>query len=284
LASLRDIKNRIKSVKSTQKITKAMEMIAASKMKKAQSQALKGRPYLKKLTEVIADLIYVSEPPLSHPLLEVKKSVKNIGYVFMTANRGLCGGFNTNVIKTMLEILREKNQTNEIVLTVGRKGRQSMERIGKKVLADFENIGDKPTYLDTIGISRVVIDDFLSGKLDEVYMVYNHYYSAISQRPAVIKLLPLDIDKSFAKPKLKREYIFEPDKEKLLNELLHRFTETRVYQTVLESVASEHSARMMAMRQASDNATEIVNNLTLHYNKARQAKITKEILEVVAGS
>jgi F-type H+-transporting ATPase subunit gamma len=271
-------------VNSTQKITKAMEMIAASKMKKAQQQALKGRPYLKKLTEIIADLLYVSEPPLSHPLLQPKKQVKNIGYVFMTANRGLCGGFNTNVIKTMLEILREKNETNEIVLTVGRKGRQSMERIGKRVLADFEAIGDKPSYLDTIGISKVVIDDFLAGKLDEVYMVYNHFYSTMTQKPAVIKLLPLDVGKDFVKPKLKREYIFEPDREKLLNELLMRYVETIVYQTVLESVASEHSARMMAMRQASDNAHEIVSTLTLHYNKARQAKITKEILEVVAGS
>lgn len=284
MASLRVIKNRIRSVKSTQKITKAMEMIAASKMKKAQAQALKGRPYLKKLTEIIANLIHMSEPALSHRLVERKKSVKNVGYVFITANRGLCGGFNTNVIKAMLEILREKNQTNEIVLTVGRKGRQAMERIGKKVLADFESIGDKPSYLDTIGISRVVIDDFLNGKLDEVYMVYNHFYSTMTQKPAVIKLLPLDVDKSFAAPKLKREYIFEPDKGKLLDELLHRFAETTVYQTVLESVASEHSARMMSMRQASDNASEIVSRLTLHYNKARQAKITNEILEVIAGS
>jgi len=284
MASLRDIKNRIRSVISTQKITKAMEMIAASKMKKAQTQALKGRPYLNKLSEIIADLLFVSEPPLSHPLLHPKKKVKNVGYVFITANRGLCGGFNTNIIKAMLEILREKNETNEIVITVGKKGRQSMERIGKKVLADFEKIGDKPSYLDTIGISKVVIDDFLNGKLDEVYMVYNHFYSTMTQKPAVIKLLPLDVSKDFVKPKLKRDYIFEPDRENLLNELLLRYVETIVYQTVLESVASEHSARMMSMSQASDNANEIISSLTLHYNKARQAKITTGILEVVAGS
>jgi F-type H+-transporting ATPase subunit gamma len=284
MASLRDIKNRIRSVISTQKITKAMEMIAASKMKKAQQQALKGRPYMKKLTEIIADLLYVSEPQLSHALLENRKKVKNVGYIFITANRGLCGSFNTNVIKAMLEILRAKNETNEIVLTVGKKGRQSMERIGKKVLADFEKIGDKPSYLDTIGISKVVIDDFVNGKLDEVHMVYNHFYSTMTQKPAVIKLLPLDVGKDFVKPKLKRDYIFEPDRENLLNELLLRYVETIVYQTVLESVASEHSARMMSMRQASDNANEIVSTLTLHYNKARQAKITTGILEVVAGS
>ena len=284
MASLKDIKIRIRSVKSTQKITKAMEMIAAAKMKKAQQQALKGRPYITRLKEIIANLIHVSVPELSHPLVESRKKVKNAGYVFMTANRGLCGSFNTNVIKSMLEILREKNDQQEIVVCVGRKGRQSMERIGKKVLADFENIGDKPTYLDTIGISKVVVDDFLSGKLDEVYLVYNHFYSTMTQKPAVIKLLPVDVDKSFVKSKGKREYIFEPEKEELLDELLKRYVETTVYQTVLESVASEHSARMMSMRQASDNANEIVSNLTLHYNKARQAKITKEILEVVAGS
>jgi F-type H+-transporting ATPase subunit gamma len=284
MASLRDIKNRIKSVQSTQKITKAMEMIAASKMKKAQAQALKGRPYLKKLMEIIADLIYVSEPPLSHPLLQPKEKVKKAGYIFMTANRGLCGGFNTNVIKTMLEILREKNDTEEIVITVGKKGRQAMERIGKKVLADFEKLGDKPSYIDTLGISKVVLDDFLAGKLDEVYMVYNHFYSTMTQKPTVVKLLPLDLNKDLAKPKMKRDYIFEPNKEKLLNELLTRYIETIVYQTVLESAASEHSARMMAMRQASDNANEIVSTLTLHFNKARQAKITTGILEIVAGS
>jgi F-type H+-transporting ATPase subunit gamma len=284
MASLKDIKIRIRSVKSTQKITKAMEMIAAAKMKKAQQQAIKGRPYLMKLKEIIANLLHVSEPPLTHPLMQKKTKVKNVGYIFMTANRGLCGSFNTNVIKEMLNILREKNDKQEIVISVGKKGLQSMERIGKKVLADFEGIGDKPSYLDTIGISRVVIDDFMNGKLDEVYLVYNHFYSTMTQKPAVIKLLPIDIDKSFASPKLKRDYIFEPEKEKLLDELIHRYVETSVYQTVLESVASEHSARMMAMRQASDNATEIVGNLTLHYNKARQAKITKEILEVVAGS
>lgn len=284
MASLKDIKLRIRSVKSTQKITKAMEMIAASKMKKAQQQALKGRPYINKLKEIIANLIHVSQPELTHPLLQPHKKVKNVGYVFMTANRGLCGSFNTNVIKSMLEILRTKNEQQEIVICVGRKGRNSMERIGKKVLADFENMSDKPTYLDTIGISKVVVDDFLSGKLDEVYMVYNHFYSTMTQKPAVIKLLPVDVDKSFVKSNLKREYIFEPNKEKLLDELLKRYVETIVYQTVLESIASEHSARMMAMRQASDNAVEIISRLTLHYNKARQAKITNEILEVVAGS
>ena len=171
------------------------------------------------------------------------------------------------------------------MVSVGRKGRQAMERIGKAVLADFEGIGDKPGLVETLGISKVVIDDYLAGKLDEVYMIYNHFYSTASQKPAVVKLLPIEPAESFkAETTVKRDYIFDQPKEVVLDELLRRYIETMVYQTVMESVASEHSARMMAMRQASDSAHEITSHLTLHYNKARQAKITKEILEVVSGS
>ncbi|MFO0780322.1 MAG: ATP synthase F1 subunit gamma [Candidatus Gracilibacteria bacterium] len=283
MASLRDIKIRIKSVQSTKKITKAMEMIAASKMKRAQMAALKGRPYLEKLEEVITDLVTYSDPALSHAFLQKRDKVKNVGYVFMTSNRGLCGGFNSNIIRKMLEILRERNETKEVVITVGKKGRQAMERVGKAVLADFETMSDRPSFLDTVGISRVILDDFLNGKLDEVYMVYNHFYSALSQKPVVKKLLPIE-PSTMKTAATKRDYIFEQDREVLLDEMLKRYLEATVYQTVLESQASEHSARMMAMRQASDNASDIISNLTLHYNKARQTKITKEILEVVAGS
>lgn len=264
-----------------------MEMIAASKMKRAQNQALKGRPYMQKLVEVIGNLLTLSAAPLKHPFLKKRKPVKNIGYVFITSNRGLCGGFNSNVIRKMFEILKEKNKTKEIVITVGKKGMQAMERIGKAVLADFENLSDKPSYLDLLGISKVLIDDYLDGKLDEVYMVYNHFYSIISQKPVVKKLLPIEkesTESNVFKNQIKRDYIFEQNKTAMLDELLRRYVETMVYQTVLESVASEHSARMVAMRQASDNAQEIVSNLTLHYNKARQTKITTQLLEVVAGT
>lgn len=284
MASLRDIKNRIRSVKSTQKITKAMEMIAASKMRRAQNQAVKGRPYVKKLSEMVGDLTYLSQPPLSHPLLEKRAKVKNIGYIFITANRGLCGSYNSSVIRAMLEILTERNETDEIVLTIGKKGRQSMERVGKKILADFETITDKPRFTDTVGISQVVMDDFLAGRLDEVYFVYNHFFSIVSQKPVVEKLLPIAPSADIQKQTLTRDYIFEPNKIQLLDELLRRYVQTMVYQKILEAIAAEQSARMMAMRTASDNATEIVSNLTLHYNKGRQAKITKEILEVVSGN
>ncbi len=257
-------------------------MIAASKMKRAQNQALKGRPYLEKLEDIIGNLIGMSSTPLSHPLLKKSAHVKNIGYIFMTSNRGLCGAFNSNIIRKMLEVLRE-HKKNETVITVGKKGRQALERVGKSVLADFENMPDKPAFLDTIGISKVVIEDFLSGKLDEVYLVYNHFYSTASQKPVVKKLLPVEPNLDVTS-ETKREYIFEPSREILLDELLHRYVESEVYQTVLESIASEHSARMLAMHQASENASEIISKLTLHYNKVRQTKITTQILEVVAGA
>lgn len=266
-----------------------MEMIAASKMKRAQQAALRGRPYIKKLEEVIGHLLAFSNPPLEHPFLQKRDEVRNVGYIFMTSNRGLCGGFNSNIIRNMLEVLRgDAKRGHELVITVGKKGRQAMERVGKAVMADFEEMPDKPTFVDTVGISRVVIDDFLSGRLDEVHMVYNHFFSAISQKPVVKKLLPIepgDIAEFTTGAKvLKRDYIFGQDRSKLLDEMLQKYVETTVYQTVLESAASEHSARMVAMRQASDNASDIITNLTLHYNKARQAKITKEILEIVSGS
>jgi len=283
MAKARALDRRRKSIRNIRKITRTMELISTARFKRAMDRAIAARAFAQRITALVGRLIR-SGVELSHPLLQPRPETARALLLVLTANRGLCGGFNTNVIKTMLEILREKNEANEIVLTVGKKGRQSMERIGKKVLADFEKLGDKPSYLETLGISKVVLDDFMAGKLDEVYMVYNHFYSTMTQKPAVIKLLPLDLSKDLAKPKLKRDYIFEPDREKLLNELLMRYVETIVYQTVLESVASEHSARMMAMRQASDNANEIVSTLTLHYNKARQAKITTGILEVVAGS
>lgn len=283
MASLREIKLRIRSIKSTQKITKAMEMVAASKMKKAQAQAVKGRPYVAKLTEIIDNLIQLSDPPLTHPFLQAREKVDKDGYILFTANRGLCGAFNSSVIRTMLEILKEK-RTPEIILTVGKKGRQTMERIGKSILADFSDLSGQPSFLDTLGISKVIFDEYLNGNIDEVWLVYNHFYSTFIQKPVVKKLLPIETSKDTIKLTVKTDYIFEGSRAKLLDELLHRFINMQVYQTVLESLASEHSARMMAMRKASDNAKEIIQNLTLAYNKGRQSKITSQILEIVGGA
>jgi F-type H+-transporting ATPase subunit gamma len=286
MATLREIKLRIRSIKSTQKITKAMEMVSASKMRRAQQQALGGRPYLEKLGSMISNLVFLSNPPISHPLLnekEVKNRKKRVGYILVTSNRGLCGAFNSNMIRGMLEILKNETQ-EEKVLTVGRKGRQAMERIGKNVLADFETISDKPTFVETLGISKVMIDDFINGDLDEVWVAYNHFHSTLTQKPLIKKILPIEANKDLTAPTFKSDFIFEGNREKLLDGLLTRYIETSVYQTILESLASEQSARMVAMRKASDNAKEIVGSLTLQYNKGRQAKITTQILEIVSGS
>lgn len=284
MATLREIKTRINSIKSTEKITKAMEMMAASKMKKAQQLALAGRPYLEKLSEVINNLVYLSEPRLKHPLIDKKSKTNRIGYILITSNRGLCGGFNSSVNKRMIELLNERDDDEEIVVTIGTKGRQVMERIGMNVLADFEELGDRPSFFDTLGISQLFIDDFIHGKFDKVYMVYNHFHSTLSQVPEVKQLLPIEMDSAKLPENFKTDYIFEADKPELLDKLLRRYLQIAVYQTILESQASEHSARMMAMRKASDNASDIISRLTLHYNKARQTKITTQILEVVSGS
>jgi len=293
MATLREIKLRIRSIKSTQKITKAMEMMAASKMKKAQLMALAGRPYVQKLGEVINNLVHLSDPPLHHPLLDRQISTSEkkdpnrqprLGYILLTSNRGLCGSFNSSILKKMIEVLQEGKNGHEVVITLGRKGRQTMERLGFNIIADFEDLSAKPTFLDTVGISRTIIDEYLSGNLDKVFLVYNHFHSTLSQKPVVKQLLPIDADLERLPKNFKTDYIFEANKPELLDKMLCRYLEIAVYQTVLESVASEHSARMMAMRTASDNAKEIIARLTLHYNKARQSKITTQILEVVSGS
>lgn len=285
MASLRDLKLRIRSVKSTQKIARAMEMVAAAKMKKAQQQALMGRPYLNKLREVLNSLIFSSEPKLSHPFMEKNSESKRVGYVVITANRGLCGAFNSGIIKTSFEIFSKNSPEQNVVITVGKKGRQAMQRIGQATLGDFEKVITSPNFLDILGIAKLVKEEYLQGKIDEVHLIYNHFYSTSTQKPIVQKLLPIEADSALSNTKaLKSEYIFEGDRTKLLDQLLRRLINTNVYQAILESAASEHSARMMAMHKASDSAKEIVSNLSLEYNKGRQAKITTQLLEIVSGS
>ncbi|MCC6643193.1 ATP synthase F1 subunit gamma [Candidatus Peregrinibacteria bacterium] len=289
MASLRDLKIRIKSIKSTQKIARAMEMVAASKMKKAQQQALAGRPYLSKLREVLYNLIYSSEPRLKHAFLDapmrMKGSSKKVGYILVSADRGLCGAFNANIIKTTLEKFSDDGAAGRSVITVGKKVRQAMQRIGQSIQGDFVNMANSPKFIDTVGVSEAVVEEYLAGNLDEVYLIYSQFISTATQKPKIEKLLPVEPELDFTAdgPLMKADYIFEGEKQLLLDELLHRFVDTTVYQAVLESAASEHSARMMAMHKAADNAKEIVANLTLEYNKTRQTKITTQILEIVGG-
>ena len=285
MASLRDLKLRIRSIKSTQKIARAMEMVSAAKMRKAQLQALVGRPYLNKLREMLSSLIYSSEPKLTHPFLEKsEKSSGRIAYIVITSDRGLCGAFNSNIVRLTLENFSGQKTDQRKVLTVGKKAFQAMHRLGQKVIGEFTNLSNSPKFYDTIGIASLVKDEYLRGEVDEVYLIYNHFHSTAVQKPIMHKLLPIEPAREHIQSERKADYIFEGDKTQLLNELLHRLIDTNVYQAVLESSASEHSARMLAMHKASDSAKEIVGNLSLEYNKGRQARITTQLLEIVAGT
>jgi F-type H+-transporting ATPase subunit gamma len=254
-----------------------MEMIASAKMRRAQEQAIAGRPYAEKISQVIADLAAEARLGIgAHPLLQ-KRAVKKIAIVHISTDRGLCGGLNANLNRLVAGFILE--QTAPVVLvTVGRKGRAFMLRAGQNIRAEFSGISDRPSLLETLPISRVVIDDYTSGQVDLVYLAYPRLVSTMVQRPTLEILLPVEpaaIPSSQAV-----EYIFEPEPSMVLNELLPRFVEMQVYHAMLELAASEQSARMVAMRNASDNANELVRDLTLTLNKIRQETITKEICDI----
>jgi len=277
---IRLIRRRIRSIKSTAKITKAMEMIAASKMRQAQLRVLAARPYAEKMREVLADL---SAQPKTHdeihPLLQ-HREVKHIAVIHITSDRGLCGGLIANVNrKTASFILEQKVPV--AITSVGRKGRDYMARYGREIRAEFTQIGDQPTLLDTTPISRVVIDDYTKGVIDEVYLSYTQFISTVNQRPVLWKLLP--IEPASIERTENVEYIYEPAPAIVLEKLLPRYLEMQVYHAILESIASEQSARMVAMRNATENANEMIDELTLVYNKVRQELITNELLDIAGG-
>jgi len=281
MISTRVLRRRIRSVENTAKICKAMEMIATAKMKRAQDQATAGRPYAERITEVISNLAYharVGGAP--HPLLQ-ERETKKIGIIHFTTDRGLCGGLNTNLNRVIGTFISEQIVPVTLI-TVGRKGRTFMLRAGQTIRAEFTGINDRPSLQDTLPISRVVIDDYSSGEVDLVYLTYPRFVSTMVQRPIMEVLLPVD---PVELPLSQRgEYIYEPEPSIVLNELLPRFVEMQVYHAVLELIASEQSARMVAMRSASDNAKEVIEDLTLTLNKARQETITNEICDISGGA
>jgi F-type H+-transporting ATPase subunit gamma len=277
---IRIIRRRIRSIKSTAKITKAMEMIAASKMRQAQLRVLAARPYSEKMREVLANL--AAQPRAeaeSHPLLQ-HRDVKRITVIHVTADRGLCGGLNANMNRRTASFLLEQKVPLNLV-TVGRKGRDFMSRYGRDIRADFTQLGDKPSLIDTTSISRVVIDDYTSKLADEIYLGYTQFISTVIQRPVLWKLLPIEPTKFERTENI--DYIYEPSPAVVMGELLPRYVEMQIYHAILESIASEQSARMVAMRNATDNANEMIDDLTLTYNKARQELITKELLDIAGG-
>jgi len=257
-----------------------MEMIATSKMRRAQERGLAGRPYSEKIQQVIADLAALPrEGKALHPLLETR-SVSKIAIIHITPDRGLCGGLNTNVNRRAGSFMLEQNIPTAVI-GVGRKGLDFMRRSRRNIEAEFTKLGDQPSLLDTLPISRIIIDDYTNGVIDAAYLVYAQFVTTMTQRPIVQQILP--IQPAVIPQAENVEYIYEPGPSEVLAGLLPRFVEMEVYHAILEAIASEQSARMVAMRNATESGKELIDALTLMYNKARQESITKELLDIVGG-
>jgi len=283
MASGKEIRTKIKSVKSTQKITRAMEMVATSKMRKAQERVRAARPYAAKIRNVIGHLAN-AHPEYKHPYLQ-DRAVKRAGFIIISSDRGLAGGLNSNLFKATVQAMRELDRQGAgiDVSTVGAKGAAFFKRLGGNVVAQVAHLGDAPAIMDLIGTVKVMLDAYNDGKIDRLFVVYNEFVNTMTQRPQVQQILPLVAEEN-AEMKHHWDYIYEPNAKEVLDQLLTRYIESLVYQGVLENIASEQAARMVAMKSASDNAGSIIEELQLAYNKARQASITQELSEIVAGA
>jgi F-type H+-transporting ATPase subunit gamma len=281
MANIRLIRRRIKGVKNTAKITKAMEMIAASKMRKAQEHGLAGRPYSEKITQVISDLMAVSAGQALHPCLSRHEQVKKITIIHITPDRGMAGGLVGNINRKAAKFILDENVEAKVI-AVGRKGLDFMRRTGQNIEAEFTGLGDYPDLLSTLPISHIVLDEYPRGDTDEVYIAYTKFKNTMVQEAVIEKLLP--VEPAIIPATENVEYIYEPDANAVLGGLVPRFVEMQVYHAILEAIASEHSARMVAMRNATQNAKELIEDLTLAYNKVRQEMITNELLDITGGT
>lgn len=284
MPSTREIRRRIRSVKNMTQITRAMEMVSASKMRRAQRNVLATRPYADRLLDVMGELTARSVGGRSGTLLEVRSNVKSIGLIVVTPDKGLTGSMITNLLRRASRfILEERGRGRQIeTLAVGKKGRDFLVRSGLPMVAEVTKLGDYPRLVDTLGISTTVINGFREGHYDEVYVLYSEFVNTLVQRPALKRLLPVEPPNEPVEQQV--DYTYEPSQEEVLQNLLPRFVEVQLYQAILESIASEHSARMVAMRNATDNAKELTREYTLSYNKTRQANITKEVSEIASGA
>ena len=279
----KEIRNQIGSIKNTQKITSAMEMVAASKMRKAQEQMELGKPYAKNIRAVVSHLAN-SNPEYRHIYME-ERPVKRVGFIVISTDRGLCGGLNINLFKTMITAMKGWHEEDvEIeICAIGGKGASFFNSYGGKVVAAIRGIGDKPAVEDVVGGVKVMLDNFAGGNIDRLFLVSNEFINTMTQKPTVEQLLPLQAAED-GELKHHWDYIYEPDARELLDGLLARYIESQVYQAVVENNACEQAARMIAMKSATDNAGELINELQLVYNKARQAAITQELSEIVSGA
>ena len=280
MASQRDIRRRIGSVKNIKQITRAMQFVAASKLKRAQDATLASRPYSEKLDEVLADLAAVLDGE-DHPLLAAPTGGKRL-IVLITTDRPLSGPLNTNIVRFVARDIID-NPGDVAVITVGRKGRDAMRRTGVPLEAHFATFGDRPTFADVLPLARLVTDDFLAGTYGRVDIVYSHWVSTLVQRPTALTILPIQ-PAADTEGIPGNQFIFEPSASAVLQQLLPRYVATRLFQAVLEAKASEESSRMVAMKNATENAEELIEDLTLSYNKVRQANITREMIEIASGA
>jgi F-type H+-transporting ATPase subunit gamma len=288
VAGTKEIRNKIKSVQNTRKITKAMEMVAASKMRRAQERMRAARPFAAKIRNVAANVSRAN--PEYRPSFLVEREVKNVGVILITTDKGLCGGLNTNILRMLTNSMKSWHGDKKDILctAIGAKGFQFLNRIKAKLISHATHMGDKPLLDDLIGTIKVQIDAFDKGEVDEVYLCYNRFINTMKQEPIIEKILPLplaNLEQTAQEASAYGwDYIYEPDAQTVLNDLLKKYIEALIYQAVAENMASEQSARMVAMKSASDNAKNLIAELQLDYNKTRQAAITKELSEIVSGA
>jgi F-type H+-transporting ATPase subunit gamma len=284
MASGKEIRTQIGSIKNTQKITKAMEMVAASKMRKAQDRMEKGKPYSNRMRAVIGHLAH-ARSEYKHPYLQ-ERPIKRVGYIVISSDRGLCGGLNINVFKRVINHSRPLATSNIGVdmCLIGAKATAFFKSLGGKVVASVRDIGEEPSLAKLIGSVKVMLDAYEEGKIDQLFLVSNDFVNTMTQQPNVMQLLPLPPEETGTTQSHKWDYLYEPEAKILLDGLLRRYIESQVYQAVVENAACEQAARMVAMKNATENAGEIIDELKLAYNKARQAAITQELSEIVAGA
>jgi len=284
MAGGKEIRTKIKSIQNTQKITKAMEMVAASKMRRAQERMYRARPYAQKMRNVIA---HVSQANLEYKhSFTLERPAKRVGFIIVSSDRGLCGGLNINLFRDVVNALTEwQSQSAEIdVTTIGSKGFQFFNRVGANIVSEATRLGDTPHLDALIGAVKVMLDAYTDNRIDRLYLVHNHFQSTMSQTPQLEQLIPIHAEQPDETLSNHWDYLYEPDAKDVVDALMTRYIESLVYQGVVENIACEMAARMVAMKSASDNAGDLIDELQLVYNKARQASITQEISEIVGGA
>lgn len=284
MSHAREIRTKIKSVQNTRKVTRALEMVSASKIRKAQERMSASRPYARMMRQVIGHLAHAN-PEYRHPFLH-ERETQRVGYLVISSDRGLCGALNLNLFKAVIGDMRERERQGVglDMVTVGTKGNAFFRRVGLNIVGHIAQLGERPGVQDLIGVVKIMLDAYREGNIDRLYLCYNQFINTMSQKPTVEQLLPLPPSEDEELHRAHWDYIYEPDAPEVLDEVLRRYIESLVYQGVVENIASEQAARMVAMKNATDNANKLIDDMELAYNKARQAAITQEISEIVSGA